>query len=571
MSRCLRRLSLPALMFLAAPLVVAQQPQEPYLMRLPPPEGTGYQAAAAAQPGQRVAIPPVATQPPPPAPAPHRAAPPPPVPAFQAPPTAPNYNYQPQPVTAFKAPAANAPAANPAPAPAVYRQPQPAQGYATPAAHNLNTLQQHRVAYANRQEEMPPPQPVGPPMPPPEVVPVPVPQRSQSYFTLDQLTQIAERQNPILERSDAEIEMAMGERVQAALYPNPRFETNNPEIWAGQNSFVNFGFQQDLVTKGKIRLDKAAADQLVRSETAGYNVDRAQMLTEVRSQYVQALAMKQRVLLAQYLVKVSGQSVNVARQLQKAGEGSLTDVLLLDSEYQRSLAELDNARTLLDGEYKQLAAVTGVPDLYITELEGSLFHIAPEFNEQAIRQFVANNSALMERMQAEIIRSQVQLRRAEAEAYPNIRFGPAFQSGTMSGQSQFWLSVVFDIPVWDLNQGNIRKAQGKVRSTHADLEVMRNEMLKQTAEKFARYNAAKQVAARIQNSILPNSQNALSLVQDGFSKGQFDVNRVLQAQRVLSDVAREHIEASEKAWTGAAELGGLIQLEYFPMSPPNPR
>ena len=41
-------------------------------------------------------------------------------------------------------------------------------------------------------------------------------------------------------------------------------ETNTPEVFAGKSSFVNFGFQQYIVTKGKLRLDKAAADQAVR-------------------------------------------------------------------------------------------------------------------------------------------------------------------------------------------------------------------------------------------------------------------------------------------------------------------
>ncbi len=63
--------------------------------------------------------------------------------------------------------------------------------------------------------------------------------------------------------------------------------------------------------------------------------------------------------------------------------------------------------------------------------------------------------------------------------------------------------------------------------------------------------------------MIPNSQRTLQLVQEGFSKGQFDVNRLLQAQRNLSDIAREHVEAAEEAWTAAAELGGLLQLEEF--------
>ncbi|MDX1945750.1 MAG: TolC family protein [Pirellulaceae bacterium] len=391
------------------------------------------------------------------------------------------------------------------------------------------------------------------------------------FFTLSDLSALANQENPLLYRSESEIEAAMGERVQAALYPNPRFETNNPEIWAGKDAFVNFGFQQDLVTKGKIRILKAAADQSVRSERAGYNIDRAQMLTQVRMQYIDALAAKQRVLLAQYIAGVSGRSRDVAKQLQQAGEGNLTDVLLLESEYQLALAELDQARSLLAGEYRQLSAVVGIPQLEIREIDGSLFQSPPELDEARVTYFVSNDSSFMERMRAELIRSQVLLRKEEADAYPNLRFGPAFQSGTSSGTAQFWLSIVFDIPVWDLNQGNIRRANARVGYATADMEVVRNELIRQTAEKFARYRAAKQVAARIQDPILPNAQRALSLVQDGFAKGQFDVNRVLQAQRNMSEVAREHIEASEKAWTSAAELAGLSQIEYFPLgSPPKP-
>src|SRR6185436_5214279 len=88
--------------------------------------------------------------------------------------------------------------------------------------------------------------------------------RVERVFSLRSLTELAEQQHPVLQRAGAEIESAKGDRVQAALYPNPRFETNNPEFWAGRTSQVNFGFQQDMVTKGKIRLDKAAADQQVR-------------------------------------------------------------------------------------------------------------------------------------------------------------------------------------------------------------------------------------------------------------------------------------------------------------------
>jgi cobalt-zinc-cadmium efflux system outer membrane protein len=382
-------------------------------------------------------------------------------------------------------------------------------------------------------------------------------------FTLRELSDIALQVNPILERSLSDIEAAKGERVQASLYPNPAFETNNPEIFAGQNSSVNFGFQQDIVVKGKMRAAKAAADQLVRRETADFHLDRNRMLMNIRGQYYQVVAAKQRAVLSAYIIKVAQQGVEAAKQLQLGGEGSLTDVLLLENELQRALIESDKAKTMLQGETRQLQAMVGAPDLVITDVEGSLFDQPPDFDETAVSYFATTQSAYIERGVADVVRSEALLRREEVDAYPNLRMGPAYQAGTQAHTGQFWLSVVFDIPIWDLNQGNIRKAQAQVRNAAADLQVTRNELLQHTAEVYARYRSAKQTADRLRNTMLPNSQRTLQLVQEGFSKGQFDVNRLLQAQRNLSDISKEHIEAAEKAWTTSAELGALLQLEEF--------
>jgi cobalt-zinc-cadmium efflux system outer membrane protein len=382
-------------------------------------------------------------------------------------------------------------------------------------------------------------------------------------FSLRQLTEIALQANPILERSLSDIDAAKGERVQAGLYKNPTFETNNPEIFAGQQSSVNFGFQQDIIVKGKMRMEKAAADQLVRRQTAEFQLDKSRMLMNIRAQYYQVIAAKQRFVLTKYLIKVAQQSVNAAKELQKGGEGSLTDVLLLENELQRAYTEFDQAKTMLEGELRQLSAVVGVRELMITDVEGTLFDQPPDFDEGSIREFVTNQSSYIERGQADILRSQTLLRREEVEAYPNLRMGPAYQAGTTPHTGQFWLSIIFDIPVWDLNQGNIRKAQAKVRNAAADMEVTRNELLQHTADVYSRYRSSKQIADRLRNVMLPNSQKTLQLVQEGFVKGQFDVNRLLQAQRNLSDISREHLEAAEKAWTTSAELSGLLQLENF--------
>lgn len=143
----------------------------------------------------------------------------------------------------------------------------------------------------------------------------------------------------------------------------------------------------------------------------------------------------------------------------------MTDVLLLDTEVQRALARQEANQSVLDGELKQLAAVVGVPDLRLADVEGTLLTQPPEFDEDELRAFVSSQNALVEMTHAEVIRNRALLRRAEVEPYPNIRMGPSYQTGTTPDSSQFWLSVVFDIPVWDLNQGNIRKARALVNQS----------------------------------------------------------------------------------------------------------
>jgi cobalt-zinc-cadmium efflux system outer membrane protein len=388
--------------------------------------------------------------------------------------------------------------------------------------------------------------------------------RVERVFNLRSLSDLAMVQHPILQRAGAEIESAKGDRVQAALYPNPRFETNNPAVFAGRTSQMNFGFQQDMVTKGKIRLEKAAADQQVRKIQASFELERMQLLTELRTQYYVTLAAKERVRVNEEFVRISEQALTTAEKLVDAGTGSTTDVLLITTELERARVQFENSKVTLASELKQLAATSGAPDLLIKDLEGSIFDRLPAYDEEQIREFLIAQSIRVEMGQAEITRTQMKLRREEVEPYPNIRFGPAYAVNTDTNRGQFWLSMVFDIPLFDLNQGKIRQARAEVHSAAADLDVTRTNMIKNLADVSGRHANARTTVDRLQNKILPNAKRAQTLVQEGFDKGIFDVNRVLQARRSLLEVTNDLIDASEKAWSTAAELSGQMQREQFP-------
>lgn len=420
----------------------------------------------------------------------------------------------------------------------------------------------------------PPAEPNAPPPVPPrapteaEAVAPPTPDmlRPDEPWTLPRLTRLAELYNPVLRRALARIESAQGDALQASLYPNPRFDTNNPEVFAGPYSSYNVGFMQDIVVKGKIRLNRAAAVEVVRQKELSLVRDRFDMLTALRKQFYSTLASQRRVAVMEEIVHIAQGSVRAAEGRMQAGEGTETEVLLVTTELQRSEYSLRSAQTVVIGQLKQLAALVGLPELVIPQVSGELTQGFPNFDENSIRNFVVGENAQVQVARREIARNQLLLQRAEVEPYPNIRVGPAYNymPVPMAGGNQFWFTLQFDIPMWDRNQGNIRSTQADVRDSVASLGVLQNDLLRQAADALSRYRAARQRAERIQTSILPNARRAQQLVRDGYLKGVLDISTFLQAQRTLSDTTVDYFDALEEVWTTAADLANLLQLEQFP-------
>src|SRR5947209_1205684 len=101
-------------------------------------------------------------------------------------------------------------------------------------------------------------------------------------WTLDRLVAVAEQYNPILPRDRAQVQSARGNALQAGIWPNPRFDSNNPQVIAGRTTTLNAGIQQEIPVMGKKRLDQAAATEQVRQAEWAYHQDRYAMLAAVR-------------------------------------------------------------------------------------------------------------------------------------------------------------------------------------------------------------------------------------------------------------------------------------------------
>ena len=383
-------------------------------------------------------------------------------------------------------------------------------------------------------------------------------------LSLSDLEAIANSMHPVLQRDVLKIDAARGDALQAGLYPNPRFDTNNPQVFSGPTSTFNAGFQQEIVVRGKKRLDRAAAVKVVQQNEFAYVQDRFGLLTAVRQQFFVVLAAERRVKALTKLQEITSSSLETGKELVKrAGEIPPIDVLVLEIDSQRVEADLENAVRILRGARNQLAAIVGDQSISDSEFVGSIFDPPPQYDEQILKQFASMDSAYVQIQKLEIERNEILLKRAIAEPYPNINVGPAYQWGLQNGNEQYWLTVTFPIPTWDRNQGGIQSQRAELAASRQNLEAVKLEQLRRVADAFSRNRAVRMQATKYEKEIIPNVRKTLRLAKNGYQMGEYDFPRFLQVQRTFVEVNMAYIDLLETVWTSAAELSGLLQLENF--------
>lgn len=381
-------------------------------------------------------------------------------------------------------------------------------------------------------------------------------------MTLEELVAMAEANSPSLQAASAFIGVTEGATLQAGLYPNPRLDLFTPQL-AGSDSQYSAQLTQEFVTKGKLKLNRAAASREVQQADLALVRARFDLLTNVRQGFYSQLAGQRRVEVLNELVAILRRSRDAANRLYKAGEGSKTDVLLLDIELQNAEAGLQNAEALLRAGRVQLAARMGLRNYPIGVVKGDLLAKTPVYAIESHINSIGQNS-LVQSAAVDIERTQIRLRREQVEPYPNLTFGAGMQYQVSQPHKQGLITVSIPIPVWNRNQGNIASAQANVARSTANLSVMENNLTQILAEMIGRYQAAQQLVDRYEQRIIPEAQEARTIIQTGFDKGEFDFLRLLQAQRSLMESMIGYIKAQEARWTAAAEIANVLQLEQFP-------
>ena len=384
---------------------------------------------------------------------------------------------------------------------------------------------------------------------------------------LEDLEQMALRRNPGLSQAAAGVRTAEALRRQAGLYPNPMVGYNGEDINRG--AVFNYGAhgvfaEQRLVTGGKLGIQRGLAEQDIAFSKAAAEAERLRVLNTVRSLYYQALGEQRLFTVRTQLARLARRAVQTTSELANVGQADRPDVFAVDIEAQRLELGLVQARNALQRSWRQLAAVTGNPQLEPATLEGDLEALPKlEFDAELAR--IYEQSPEIRAAQVGTTRSELAVRQARAAVTPDVvtRGGLHYNRERLElgGRSVGWqahVEVGVQIPIFNRNQGNIAAARAEAERAAFAVERARLELRSRLASAFREYQDSLAAIERYKTQMIPSAQRAYDLYLNSFRQMAAAYPQVVITQRNLFQLQEDYVATLVSAWQRAVEIQSLL-------------
>jgi cobalt-zinc-cadmium efflux system outer membrane protein len=398
--------------------------------------------------------------------------------------------------------------------------------------------------------------------------PAPAQTTSASPITLAELEQLALQNNPTTTAAAAGIEAARGRTRQAGAWPNPVIGYAGEELKGGdldKRGEHGFFVEQTILLGGKLRLSRNVFQKTIDRAEAVRDLQRLRIVSSVRQRFYSVLLTERRIEVQERLAALASEAVGVTAQLFNVGAADRPDHLAIEIESRRLQLQLNRSKNDLLAARAELAALTGVREVAVRPLAGTIDAAIPELERDQVIRMLLEQSPELRAARAELERTRAVTARARRETYPDLflRGGSAYnrEVGEDTGRSIGWegtLEAGISLPLFNRNAGGI--AAGRADETRAQAEVTRLELALQAraVTQFANYLTALRASETYRSEILPRAEEAYRLYLSRYREMAAAYPQVLVAQRTFFEMSNEYLDSLNEAWQAAHRLQGFL-------------
>jgi cobalt-zinc-cadmium efflux system outer membrane protein len=399
-------------------------------------------------------------------------------------------------------------------------------------------------------------------------------------LTLDQAINRLVAANHELRSKFFEIPQARADVLTASLRANPLVfgsVSNVPYGSFGPNRPGNIGYSGTVIYPFDV-----SGKRLARTDVA------AQELRVIEAQYQDAVRLEietlhgayLEVLVARETLRFTTASRDGLLQVSRLGATQYHGKAISRPDFDRIEIQAESAEIAVEqatAALRQAKQALGVlldfrPDeADLIELHAALRDLAPQPPaENELIALAEQSRPDLNAYRLGLKRAHLDVRLAEAEKTSDVfmLYTPwqlQDNSPTSTQNSTGWSVAVFgSVPLFNRNQGNIRRAELNVRQTGAELAAVTHHIEVEVGAALAEYQASRQAVERIERTILPRSTRIRDASLNLLRQGEASALDYLNAQRDHNDVVRQYRDALIRHRRAMLRLNTAVGMRVLP-------
>jgi outer membrane protein, heavy metal efflux system len=392
----------------------------------------------------------------------------------------------------------------------------------------------------------------------------------QTRLNIDEAVAKALSQHAALRAADARIAGSEGLRQQATFRPNPTasLQTENWRAW-GNPSFTPgadldvFAYVlQPFETGGK----REKRTTIAAKDVALVQVEKEVIEWRIRQEVRQAFL---RAFLAQRQLEIMRENGGYFDQIVeyhrvRVAEGAMAEADLLKVRLERERLTLHESTAAAEAERTKvdLFRAMGSSDFPVS---GSLADVAahapagPPLSSSALLQLARDRRPEMRLAAATSERARAELDLQVAQAKPDWTVSFGYKRN--SGFDTLLAGVSVPLPFFNRNQGNIAFGTAEINRSENLKEMTRRQIEGEVASALAGLRRRHDMVAQLDRGMLERAEESWRISLAAYREGGTDLLRLLDAQRVLSEVRLLEMRTRLEYLISLAEVEAAVGQE----------
>jgi cobalt-zinc-cadmium efflux system outer membrane protein len=375
-------------------------------------------------------------------------------------------------------------------------------------------------------------------------------------LTLEQAIERLVRYNPDLRAKAYELPQARADEITANLRGNPFYFVSagnypytpySPSRPGGNNYGITIVQPFDVNHK---RAARTAAARAARNVLEAQYQDAVRLaIGDLYNAFVDVMVARETIRYAEASLAGSSKLREMAEVQLRAGSITEPDYLTIEIQHDAAAIGLERARIQLRQAQHTLAAMLAIPPEAAGQLEirGTIRDRAqpPASRDELVQ------TALAVRPDLAAFRLGIERALADLRVYRKEVFEDIFvvyspwqwqNNQPIGGQnaSSYSVGLLGTVPLYNRNQGDIRRAQLNVAQSRVAWQAMVRQAIAEVDRAILEYQISRESVERLEKTVLPCSERVRQGIIRLFEQGEKSRLDVLEAQRQHNELVRQY-------------------------------